>query len=124
MDVLGGRIEDKPNKINAYLAVVVYHGDRRFSHRAKDELLTVGGLHGRGLTKKTNDMKRITLHLTACMLFAPCLLAFTSGCLLANAAGTLYAGCLVYMSGHTAKGRKFTRKYYREVLRLEKLLSE
>lgn len=96
-----------------------------FHYRAKYELLTVGGLHGRGLTKThTNDMKRITLHLTACALFAPCLLAFTSGCLLANAVGTLYAGCLVYMSGHTVKGRKFTRKYYREVLRLEKLLSE
>ena len=72
--------------------------------------------------QKANDMKRITLHLAACTLFAPCLLAFTSGCLLANAAGTLYAGCLVYMSGHTAKGRKFTRKYYKEVLCLEKLL--
>ena len=67
-------------------------------------------------------MKRITQHLTAYALFAPCLMAFTAGSLFVNAVGTLYISGLVYASGHTARGRKFARTYYREVLRLEKLL--
>ena len=69
-------------------------------------------------------MKRITLHLQAFALLAPCLLAFTAGSLLANAAGAAYMAGLVYAGGHTARGRKFARTYYKEVLRLEKLLSE
>ena len=85
----------------------------------------MGGLHGRGLIKKkTNDMKRITLHFTACALLAPCLLAFTAGSLILNAAGALYMAGLVYASGHTARGKRFARTYYKEILRLEKLLSE
>ena len=95
-----------------------------FHHRAKDELLTVGGLHGRGLINKTNSMKRITLHLTAFALFAPCLLAFTAGSLILNAVGAAYMAGLVYASGHTARGMKFARTYYKEVLRLEKLLRD
>lgn len=67
-------------------------------------------------------MKRITLHFTACALFAPCLLAFTAGSLFVAAAGAAYMAVLVYECGHTARGRRFARKYYREVLRLEKLL--
>ena len=69
-------------------------------------------------------MKRITLHFTACALFAPCLLAFTAGDLFVNAVGVAYMAGLVYAGGHTAKGKRFARTYYREVLRLEKLLSE
>ena len=67
-------------------------------------------------------MKRITLHLTAFALFAPCLLAFTAGSLFVNAVGVAYMAGLVYASGHTARGKKFARTYYREALRLEKLL--
>ena len=69
-------------------------------------------------------MKRITLHFTACALFAPCLLAFTVGSLAVNILGTLYMAGLVYASGHTARGKKFARTYYKEVLRLEKLLRD
>ena len=67
-------------------------------------------------------MKRIKLHLTACALFAPCMLAFTAGDLFVNAVGVAYMAGLVYASGHTGRGRKFARTYYKEVLRLEKLL--
>lgn len=69
-------------------------------------------------------MKRITLHLTACALLAPCLSAFTAGSLFVAAVGALYMAGLVYACGHTARGRKFARTYYKEVLRLEKLLNE
>ena len=69
-------------------------------------------------------MKRITLHFTAFALFAPCLLAFTAGSLFVAAVGALYMAGLVYASGHTARGKRFARTYYKEVLRLEKLLSE
>ena len=67
-------------------------------------------------------MKRITLHFTAFALLAPCLLAFTAGSLFANAAGAAYMSGLVYVCSHTAKGKRFARTYYKEVLRLEKLL--
>ena len=67
-------------------------------------------------------MKRTTLHFTACALFAPCLMAFTAGSLILNAAGALYMAGLVYACSHTARGKRFARTYYREVLRLEKLL--
>ena len=69
-------------------------------------------------------MKRITLHFTAFALLAPCLMAFTAGSLIVAAVGALYMAGLVYASGHTAKGKRFARMYYKEVLRLEKLLSE
>ena len=58
----------------------------------------------------------------ACALFAPCLLAFTAGSLIVAAVGALYMAGLVYAGGHTAKGKRFARTYYKEVLRLEKLL--
>ena len=69
-------------------------------------------------------MKRITQHLTACALLAPCLMAFTAGSLILNAAGAAYIAGLVYVCGHTAKGKRFARTYYKEVLRLEKLLRD
>lgn len=69
-------------------------------------------------------MKRITLHLTAFALFAPCLLAFTAGSLIVTAAGTAYIAGLIYVCGHTARGKRFARTYYDEITRLEKLLSE
>ena len=69
-------------------------------------------------------MKRITLHFTACALLAPCLLAFTAGNLILNAVGAAYMAGLVYACGYTARGKKFARTCYKEVLRLEKLLSE
>lgn len=95
-----------------------------FHYRAKDELLHRGQF-ARAWTNnnKINDMKRITLHLQAFALLAPCLLAFTAGSLLANAAGAAYMAGLVYAGGHTARGKRFARKYYREVLTLEKLLN-
>ena len=67
-------------------------------------------------------MKRITLHFTACALLAPCLLAFTAGSLIIAAVGAAYMAGLVYASGHTARGKRFARTYYKEVLKLEKLL--
>ena len=60
--------------------------------------------------------------MTAGALLAPCLMAFTAGSLILNAVGVAYMAGLVYASGHTARGRKFAKTYYREVLRLEKLL--
>ena len=49
---------------------------------------------------------------------------FTAGNLIVAAVGALYMAGLVYASGHTAKDKRFARMYYKEVLRLEKLLSE
>lgn len=69
-------------------------------------------------------MKRITLHFTACALFAPCLMAFTAGSLIVAAVGAAYMDGLVYACSHTARGKKFARTYYDEITRLEKLLSE
>ena len=69
-------------------------------------------------------MKRITLHFTAFALLAPCLVAFTAGSLIIAAVGAAYMAGLVYVCGHTAKGRKFARTYYDEITRLEKLLNE
>ena len=71
---------------------------------------------------KSNRMKRITLHLAAFALFAPCLMAFTAGSLILNAAGALYMAGLVYACSHTARGKCFARTYYDEITRLEKLL--
>ena len=67
-------------------------------------------------------MKRITLHFTAFALLAPCLVAFTAGSLIIAAVGAAYMAGLVYACSHTAKGKRFARTYYKEVLRLEKLL--
>ena len=69
-------------------------------------------------------MKRITLHFTAFALLAPCLMAFTAGSLFVTAAGAAYIAGLVYVCGHTARGKRFVRTYYDEITRLEKLLSE
>lgn len=51
-------------------------------------------------------------------------MAFTAGNLIVTAVGVAYIAGLVYACGHTAKGKRFARMYYKEVLRLEKLLSE
>ena len=85
-------------------------------------LLYRGRTGTNGERTKTNNMKRITQHLAAFAVFAPCLLTFTAGSLFVNAAGVAYMAGLVYASGHTARGKRFARTYYKEVLRLEKLL--
>ena len=50
------------------------------------------------------------------------LLAFTAGSLIVTAAGTAYIAGLIYVCGHTARGKRFARTYYDEITRLEKLL--
>lgn len=93
-----------------------------FIFRAKYELSSRGRFALARTNLKTNEMKRIRLHLQAYALLAPCLLAFTDGCLWANAAGAAYIAGLAYVCSHTETGKRFARAYYREVLRLERFL--
>lgn len=64
-------------------------------------------------------MKRFLLHLTAFGLFFPVLLMFTEN-LVCNILGVLYTTILVFGWFATDNGKRFLRRYYREILRIEK----
>jgi uncharacterized membrane protein len=63
-------------------------------------------------------MKRLVLHLTAFGLFAPVLLMFTED-FICNIVGILYITMLCGWFS-TDNGKRFLRRYYREVLRIER----
>ena len=65
-------------------------------------------------------MKRIKLHLIACVLFMPVMLLFC-GSLLCVLFCALYL-CLFQKFCRTKSGNKFIRSYYHEILRLENML--
>lgn len=65
-------------------------------------------------------MKRIKLHLMACVLFSPIVLLFCSA-ILCVIFGVLYCYFL-YRFGGTKTGNKFFKRYYHEILRLENML--
>ena len=66
-------------------------------------------------------MKRLKLHLKACVLFTPMIIGFISGAMF------VLLLCLIYSIGlyrwsRTISGRKFLCSYYREMMRLERML--
>lgn len=65
-------------------------------------------------------MKRIKLHLIACVLFMPIVLLFCNS-LLCVLFCALYL-CLFQKFCRTKSGNKFIRCYYHEILRLENML--
>ena len=65
-------------------------------------------------------MKRVLLHLKAFGLFAPAFILLCAGNLLCNIAGVLYTTILVFGWFATDNGKRFLRRYYREILRIEK----
>lgn len=66
-------------------------------------------------------MKRVLLHLQALALFLPCLLIFSDGHFLVNFLGMIYVAVLFRLS-RTRSGKKFLRRYYHEILRLENMM--
>ena len=66
-------------------------------------------------------MKRIILHLEALAMLLPLLLV-TGSSLVHQAIGLLYLVCLVFFAAPTVSGKRFIRKYYREILRLERMM--
>ncbi len=67
-------------------------------------------------------MKRIKLHICAFILFAPVIILPMSSTIILQILSAVYFGWLVFGFSSTIKGRKFLRRYYREVLRLEDYL--
>lgn len=64
-------------------------------------------------------MERVLLHLKAFGLFAPILLMFTEN-FICNVVGVLYTTVLVFGLFQTYNGKRFLRRYYKEILRIEK----
>lgn len=67
-------------------------------------------------------MKRISLHLTAFAVLLPCVAAFTEGNIWVTFCGFLYLVWLWFAANETERGKRFLRDYYREILRLERML--
>lgn len=65
-------------------------------------------------------MKRMKLHLQAFALFAPVLLIMCSTII--AVLGCIYLAWLVFCWSGTISGRRFLRRYYHEILRLENSL--
>ena len=64
----------------------------------------------------------IKLHLTAAVVLLPLLVLMMADELLYALGGLLYFVSLVTVARSTVLGRRFVRRYYREMLRLEKML--
>ena len=68
-------------------------------------------------------MKRIFLHLTALVVLLPCLLLFNvSEHLWINFLGAVYIGYLAVLMNESETARRFARRYYHEILRLENMM--
>ena len=68
-------------------------------------------------------MKRIILHLTALVVLMPCLLMFNfSGEIWINLLGFVYVCYLFILWNESESARKFVRRYYHEILRLENMM--
>ena len=63
-------------------------------------------------------MKRIKLHLQACVLFTPAVIGLICGAIIIAPLSLIYFIGL-YRWSKTRNGRIFLRAYYREILRLE-----
>ena len=66
-------------------------------------------------------MNSIKLHSIAFAVILPCILALSGGLLIINLIGTAYILFLFRLSS-TKIGKRFIRRYYKEILRLESLL--
>ena len=69
--------------------------------------------------QKYENMKRLFLHLQAFGLFCPVLMMFTED-FICSIVGVLYTTVLVFGWFATDNGKRFLRRYYREILRIEK----
>jgi len=65
-------------------------------------------------------IKRIMLHLVAALLLLPCLVIFCGG--IEGFIATIYASTLFIYTAKTERGRRFCRRYYHEILRIENSL--
>lgn len=66
--------------------------------------------------------RRISLHLVALFALMPCMAAFSEGNLCINFCGLIWIVWLWIAANETERGRRFIRDYYREILRLERML--
>ncbi len=67
--------------------------------------------------------KRIILHLTAVVVLMPCLLVFNvSEYLWVNLLGIIYIGYLAILLNESDAAKRFVRRYYHEILRLQNML--
>ena len=69
-------------------------------------------------------MKRILLHVRAFVALLPMVAVFSEGSLWVNAAGILYFVWLGIWLSDSPAGHRFLRDYYREVMRIERMMSE
>ena len=67
--------------------------------------------------------KRIILHLTAVVVLMTCLLVFNvSEYLWVNLLGIIYIGYLAILLNESDAAKRFVRRYYHEILRLQNML--
>lgn len=67
--------------------------------------------------------KRIALHLTMLLVLMPCVMVFnSSSSLWVNCVGLIYCAYLAILSNESERARRFIRKYYHEILRLENMM--
>ena len=69
----------------------------------------------------TTMIKRILLHLIAFVALVPCVLMFNvSGEIWVNLLGFIYVCYLIILCNECEAVRKFIRRYYHEILRIER----
>ena len=69
----------------------------------------------------TAMIKRIMLHLIAFVALVPCMLMFNvSGGIWVNILGFIYVCYLIILCNECEAVRKFIRRYYHEILRIER----
>lgn len=67
--------------------------------------------------------QRIILHLIAFVAMMPCMLVFNAnGEIWVNFLGLVYCAYLVILLNESKKARRFLRRYYHEILRMENML--
>ena len=71
--------------------------------------------------KEDQKMNSIKLHSIAFAVILPCILTLLEGSLIINLVGVLYI-LLLFRLSYTKSGKRFIRRYYKEILRLESLL--
>jgi hypothetical protein len=65
-------------------------------------------------------IKRICLHLIAVLVLMPCVMVFNvSGEIWINILGIIYCSYLVILMNESEMARRFVRRYYHEILRIE-----
>ena len=66
-------------------------------------------------------MERIKLHLAGVAVLLPCLMLFSEFNVAVNLLGICYV-CTLFVLSDTDAGKRFLRRYYHEILRLENTL--